>query len=433
MEIFTVKVCMSRPGAGSMAISKSVLLAALLGGGVGTPFLLAQAPAAPATSPSGRALGTVKSVTGSTVALTTDAGQSLTVTLGSGVRVQQLAPGSTDLKTAEASSADAITVGDRVLVSGTPGDTGTLTATRVILMKSSAIAQRNQSSQADWIRRGSGGIVTAVDPATKDISISSGTRKVTVDTTGSTIFRRYAPGSVKFEEAKPGTLAQIQPGDQLRVRGEKSGDGSTITAEEIVSGAFKNLSGTIVSMNPATNSLVIKDLTTKKNETVDVTGDSDLRMLPPEMAARFAARRGAGAAGGTTAAAASGTTASATGSAPQATAGGRPTGEGAAAGAGYAGRGGREAGSGGPGAGGSRAGGDLSQMIPRLPKITLSELKPGEALMIVASGNGGGDYTAITLLGGVEPLLTGPAGRDISISPWSLGSGGAGAEGGEAQ
>ena len=65
-------------------------------------------------------------------------------------------------------------------------------------------------------------------------------------------------------------------------------------------------------------------------------------------------------------------------------------------------------------------------MIPRLPKTTLADLKAGEALMIVASGGSGGSYTAITVLSGVEPLLTGPAGSGPTLSPWSLGGGGEG-------
>jgi hypothetical protein len=64
-------------------------------------------------------------------------------------------------------------------------------------------------------------------------------------------------------------------------------------------------------------------------------------------------------------------------------------------------------------------------MIPRLPKATVADLKSGQALMIVASGTGGaGPYTAITVLSGVEPLLTGPAGSGMTISPWSMGAGG---------
>ena len=404
---------------GSRAFTRTLVTIALLtipGAAVTTA---AQAQAAPAAA-STRALGTVKSVSGNSLTVTTDAGAIVNVTLAETVRVQQLAPGSTDLKTAQVGTVDAIAAGDRVLVSGTAGDAGALTATRVILMKSAAIAQRNQSSQADWARRGTGGIVTAVDPLTGTLSVSSGTRKLTVDTSKATVYRRYAPGSVKFEEAKPGTLADIHAGDQVRARGDKSADGLTVTAEEIVSGAFRNLSGTIASVNAAANTVIIKDLATKKNETVLVGGESDLRALPPEMAARFAPGRvrpgapaGAGGAASQSQRPPQGTEATAT-AAP----GGRP---GGAMGGGE-GRG--------PGAGGRSAGADLSQMIPRLPKTTLADFKPGEALMIVASGNSGGPYTAITVLSGVEALLTGPAGSEITLPPWSSGAGGGGEAGG---
>jgi hypothetical protein len=397
----------------------------------------------------------VKSISGNTLTVAADgSGAISTVTVADGARVQQ----SADMKTVSAATLDQLAVGDRVLATGT-GDATTLSATRVIMIKSTAIAQRNAATQADWNRRGSGGIVKTVAPANNTIAISSGKKDVTVTTTGSTIYRRYAPGSVKFEDAKPGTLADLQPGDQLRVRGDKSPDGSSITADEIVSGSFKNLSGTIVSVNAAANSLVIKDLATKKNESVTISDASDLRNLPPEMAARFApagaraggaggaggyAGRAGGAAGAGSAAGAGAAPANASAPAPgaapatsappagggDAAGGGRPGGYGGGAGA---------QGGGAPGAAGGFAGrpggrggaADLATMIPRLPKTTVADLKSGQALMIVASGSGGaGPYTAITVLSGVEPLLTGPAGSEMSISPWSMGSGGAGGEGG---
>ena len=429
---------------------RAALLGVLLSGAVTATSALAQAPVAAASA--NRALGTVKSISGTTLTIATDGGPTVTVSVADGARVQQ----SADLKTVSASSFDQIAVGDRVLATGTAGNAaGTLTATRVIMIKSTAIAERNQGLQADWARRGSGGIVTAVDASDGAISVSSGTRKITVDTKSSTIYRRYAPGSVKFEDAKPGTLADIHAGDQLRVRGDRSADGLTVTAEEIVSGSFKNLSGTIVSLNPAANSFVVKDLATKKNETVTVSSDSDLRNLPPEMAARFATPRARpGAAAGAGPAGGPGAGAPAAGAASGATAGGPPSpgaGATAEAGAGRRPSGGDAGlgGSGGPGgygtagargpAGPGGAGGfggrggapDLASLIPRLPKATLADLKPGQALMIVASGSGtGSPFTAITVLSGVEPLLTGPAASELTISPWSLGSGGGGGEGG---
>ncbi len=388
-------------------VAKAVLFSALTAAPVTSSIMMAQAPAA-----ASRALGTVKSISGKTLTVAVDGGGTATVTVGDTARVQQ----SADMKTVSASSFDQIAVGDRVLATGAAGEGGALNATRVIVIKSDTIAQRNQATQADWNRRGSGGIVKSVDPAAKTVTISSGTRAITLNTTDKTIYRRYAPGSVKFEDAKPGTMADLQPGDQLRVRGDRSADGTTVTAEEIVSGSFKNLSGTIVSVNAAANSFVIKDLATKKNETVVIGDASDLRSLPPEMAARFAPRAagaGAGRPGGAPG-----------GQAP----GGAPAG-GESGGA--PGGGGRPGGGAGGFGGGRGPGGrpDLASLIPRLPKTTVADLRPGQALMIVASGNGGsGSFTAITALSGVEPLLTGPAGSEMTISPWSLGS--SGGEGG---
>ena len=174
----------------------------------------AQAPAAaPAAA---RQLGTVTAVSGNSLTLKTDAGQVVTVSVADGTRILQLAPGSTDLKAAQAIALTNIAAGDRVLVNGKGGDdASTFAASRVILMKSTDIAQKHEAEQADWQKRGSGGIVNAVDAGSGTVTIAVGARKVAVTTSGTTQYRRYAGDSVKFEDAKPGTLAQIQPGDQL--------------------------------------------------------------------------------------------------------------------------------------------------------------------------------------------------------------------------
>jgi hypothetical protein len=260
---------------------------------------IAQAPAASSVvAPSAaRQLGTVKAVSADGLTLTTDSGSQVSVAVAAGVRIVQLEPGSTDLKTATPISLTDISAGDRILVTGKPGDVaGTVIASRVILMKGAAIAERRQAERADWQKRGMGGIVTAVDPAGV-VTISAGAKKVRVQTTPQTVFRRYAGDSVKFEDARPGTLAEIQTGDQLEVRGAKSEDGTSIQAEELVSGSFRNLSGTLASVNAATGTVTLRDLSTKKMMTVTVTANSDLRKLPPEIAARFAARQRGGSEG----------------------------------------------------------------------------------------------------------------------------------------
>ncbi|MEI9977903.1 MAG: DUF5666 domain-containing protein [Edaphobacter sp.] len=352
----------------------------------GASPMMAQAPAA------ARQLGTVTAISENGLTLKTDAGQQVVITVAAGAHILQLAPGSTDLKTAQAIELKDIAVGDRILASGQAGgDAAKLEASRVILMKSSDIAQKHAMEQADWQKRGSGGIVSAVDAGTGTLTVSVGAKKIAVNTSGKTEFRRYAGDSVKFEDAKPGTLAQIQPGDQLRVRGAKSDDGLSIQAEEIVSGSFKNLAGLITTIDAAQGTVTLKDLATKKTVTVVITANSNVRTLPPQAAAALAARAKGEAAG-----------AGGSGSpAPQGDGGGRPGGS------------------------GRSAGGDLSQLVSRLPNKTIADLKVGDAVMIVASQpDAGTTMTAVTLLSGVEAILQAtPGAPSMTLSPWSLGQG----------
>ena len=54
---------------------------------------------------------------------------------------------------------------------------------------------------------------------------------------------------------------------------------------------------------------------------------------------------------------------------------------------------------------------DFQSMLERVPPITLSDLKPGDA--VIVSSTAGSDpsrVTAITLVAGVEPLLASPDG-----------------------
>jgi len=388
-----------------VCVRVSVMMAALVVG-VPTVQVMAQAAAAPAGQ---RAAGTVKSTSATGLTLTTTAGQDVVVTIPDAVKVLMVAPGSKDLKSATPGSLGDVAVGDKVLVVGDPAASGPgLTATRVILMKAGAIAATHQAEEAAWTK-GGGGIVKSVDAATGTIVIASGLKTVTVMVTPQTIVRRYAGGSVRFADAKVSTIAQIQKGDQLRVRGTKSADGSTITADELVSGMFRNYSGLISAIDASAGTVTLKDLTTKKAVTVAVGANSDVRRIPPMLAERVAARMkgtGAGAAG-------------------------------APAGAqGVPGAQGAPGGHGAPGEDGAQrersAGSDLSQMLSRLPTETLAGLKVGDAVMIVATSPSSDTETpmAVTLLAGVDAILrASPSGQTMTLSTWSLG-GGEGGEGG---
>jgi hypothetical protein len=349
--------------------------------------------------------------------LATDAGQTVTVTVSADTKVLKLAAGSTDLKTAQTSQISDVAVGDRVLATGKAGDTpAALIASRLVLMKSTDIAEKNAAEQAQWRTNGAGGIVNAVDPAAGTITVASGTNKVTITTTGKTSFKRFGGDSVSYQDAKPGTLAQILPGDQLQARGEKSADGLTVKADEVLSGSFKNLSGLIITADATAGTITLKDLATKKVMTVNVTPKTNIRKMSPQMAQMLAGRTQGGGQGGTR---------------QGANGGGGQNGGGRGAYAGGGGQAGSQgpAGQGGPG-GMRRAGSDLSQMLNRLPTETLADLNKGEAVMVVASEPtpGATTVTAITLLSGVEPILTANPNGGMDLSRWSMGDAPGGAE-----
>lgn len=376
------------------------------------PHMLAQTSTATATA---RQLGTVKSISGDTITIATDAGQNVTVTTSTDTKVLKLAAGSTDLKTAQPAQMSDVAVGDRVLATGKAGDNPTaLTAARLILMKSSDIAEKNAAEQAQWRTNGVGGIVSSVDPASGTISLTSGANKYTVTTTGKTIFKRFSADSIKYQDAKSGTLDQIHTGDQLQARGEKSSDGLTVKADEVLSGSFKNLSGLIITVDAGTGNITLKDLATKKVMTVTVTPNTSIRRMPPQMAQMFAARaQGGGSAAGARGAAVGSDQSSAPrgayagGQNPAPDTSGRPGGQ-------TGGQGGMR-----------RGGGELSQMLNRLPTESLSDLNKGDAVMVVATEPtpGATSVTAITLLSGVEPILTAHPNGGMDLSGWSMGEG----------
>ncbi len=364
-----------------------------------------------AQSPITQQVGTVKAINGNTLTLTSDAGAEVTVTVQDTTKIVQVAPGQKDLKSAVAIHLADLQPGDRILVRSRPSPDGkSAMAAGIIAMKATDVAAKKTQESEDWQKQGNGGLVSAVDPATGTITISTGAgptaKTVAVHTTKNTILRRYAPDSVKFDEARPAPLDQIKPGDQLRARGTKSADGSEFQADEIVSGTFRNIAGIITSVDPSANTIIVTDLITKKPVVVKITDQSQLRKLPERMAQFIAIRlkgAGAGAPGG-----------GASSSAAQ-------THEGAAGGTEGGTNGGQRAG----GMGGGRA--DFQQIVNRLPAATLGDFQKGDAIMVVSTqGTDSGDVTAITLLGGVEPILAaapaGNASQAMTLSPWSLGA-----------
>jgi hypothetical protein len=240
-----------------------------------------------------------------------------------------------------------------------------------VVISQNDIAGKQAAERADWDRRGVTGIVTEVtaDSVTVNVRALEGMKPLVITPAPNAVVRRYTPDSVKFADAKASKLSEIQKGDQVRARGNKTADGGQMTAEEIVSGQFKMIAGLVVSVDPQENIVRINNIETKKPMTVRISPDSTVKKLPPQLAQGIANRlRGAA--------------------------------------AGEAGR------------------GDLQSMIDRTPAIKIADLMPGDAV-IVSSVNGvnSDQVTAIMLLAGVEPILTKPGSREMSLGDWNMVSG----------
>ena len=228
-----------------------------------------------------------------------------------------------------------------------------------------------------------------------------------------TIIRRYAPDSVKFDDAKPGTLEQVKVGDQLRARGTKSADGKELTAAEIVSGTFRSIAASVLSSDAANNTITVTDLANRRPVTLKIAPDSQMHQLPAMFAQRIAMRLKGG-----TPPSQGGTNSTGGAAARSQDGGARPSG-----GAGSAGESRPGGGSGGGHPGGAP---DFQQMLNRMPAVELSQLQKGDAVMIVATeGTAESPSQVIILLSGVEPILTAasPSAASTILSPWNLSAG----------
>jgi hypothetical protein len=250
------------------------------------------------------AAGTVSSVVGEVLALPTGEAGRLTVRKDGGGDVGvELAPttvclrtrpGATSLEGATAVPATAIAVRDRVLVQGGASEDGaTIRARRIVVMARSDVEARREAERQDWRKRGVAGVVTSVDPGAHEIAVrpgrSAGTQALVVTTAGRPVtFLRYAPGSVRFADARPGTFDDVKPGDQVRVLGDRSADGTRVAAETVVSGTFRVVRGTAAALDPARGTVTVQpEARGTRAVSVVVGPDTLVRRLPPPMVARL--------------------------------------------------------------------------------------------------------------------------------------------------
>lgn len=305
--------------------------------------------------------------------------------------IKRVPPGNPSIQAAVATDFSSIGVGDKVLVTGmVSADKSSIPAKVVYLLTKADLAERQRKEAEEWRTRGIAGKVVTYNPQFSTITVSvrglAGDRSVTVVPKKDVEYLRYSPDSVAFSDAKKSSFGEIEPGDTIRVLGDRNADGSEFQAEKIVTGAFQTVAGTVTSVNAAAGEVVISDVQSKKAVTVVVGTGAVLKQFPAEMAQRLA---GMGGAGGPAAGQVRPPQAAQSGQQGPPAGQGRPQGGGMGAGMGMR---------------GGTAG--IDDMLDRFPNIKVGDLKVGE--MIAVSSSKSKDPSrirAIKLLSGVEPLV----------------------------
>jgi hypothetical protein len=350
-------------------------------------------------------IGEVKALdtAASQIIVRADSGVLFTVNLSDKTQYKRMAPGAKTLDTATAITLADVGQGDRVWARWRAGsDQKTVPTPQLIVMSKADLAKKQEQERAEWRRRGVSGIVASLNPSTKEITVSSRTmagvpQAVIVPVTDKVMMRRYPPDTIpKYSDAKPSKFEEVKVGDQLRALGDKTADGTHLAAEEVVFGTFRIAGGTVTAIDPATNQIKINDLQTKKPLTIILKPESVLRRYP----------QGGMFGGG------SGGPGAAPGAQGQAQGPTQPRPQGAG-------------GQGGPQGGGMRGGANMADLLERLPIISINDLKVGDTVIMSSlQGSDPSQLTAISLVTGIEPLLTmmaarqqtgGQAGRPQSV------------------
>jgi antitoxin (DNA-binding transcriptional repressor) of toxin-antitoxin stability system len=313
------------------------------------------------------------------VIVTTAAGNQVTVTLSDRTVFMRIPPGEkTKDKFIKISPTD-FGVGDSVFARGRMSeDRKSMPALEFYVMSKGDIAQQRERERDEWGKRGIAGTISAVNADTKEITIDArsaeGVKPVVITTTGETKFRRYAPDSVRFSDAKPSAITELKAGDQLRALGTRSADGARFSADEIVTGSFQTIGGAITEVNAEKQEIKINDLQSKQLVTIVVSKDSQMKRLTPELLNALMP--------------------------PKPGPGSNPT----------------------P----AKGSGDLQEMFDQLPAVTLSELKPGESILISSTkGAEPTRVTAIAVVTGVGALLqNSQGGRPAAVSLGAMSLGG---------
>jgi hypothetical protein len=318
----------------------------------------------------------VKTDAGSkSLTLRSDTGETVSVQMDGNTTLVRIPAGERTLANAVAIQLGDIKSGDRILSTGTRAGQN-FVAQRIVVMPAAEVEKKRQHDLDEWKQRGIGGIVRETNAQAGTIALElRGTgagARLTLETTKAN-FRRYVPGSLKFEDARASKFDEVHAGDQLRALGDKTGDGKFV-AEQVISGAFKTIGVTVTAVDQSTGKITAATLDQKKPVIISINGDSVLHRIPPPVATAIAqkAKGEANKPAGPPATPGKGDAPKSPSAAPKP---GQPV-------------------------------IDVQQMIDSLPTVALADIKPGDVLAVTgALENDDAHLVAIKVAAGVDLVL----------------------------
>jgi len=229
------------------------------------------------------------------VTIKSDSGSVLSLLINGETTVLSVPPGENSLEKALRISIRDLNPGDRLYARYAPNaDTQVAPARQLVVMSGAHIKRKQAEEKEAWQKRGISGVVMAINAQAKEITIASpqrdGIKQIKISASTVQRFRRYAPDSIKFSDARPSSFAELRPGDQLRALGEKNADGTSLAAEEIISGGFRTIGGTVTSVNADTGEIKIKLFGNNQPFTLVAGKNSVIRRIPPKVAQLIAQR-----------------------------------------------------------------------------------------------------------------------------------------------
>ena len=142
-------------------------------------------------------------------------------------------------------------------------------ASRVRVTYRAEIDARDKRELVRWQSESLFGAVKALDPANHRITVRvSASSDVSVDAAGSVAFWILPTAADDLADAVNGGWESLALGDAIYVRGERVNGMPTMRARMVVSGGFRSFAGSVESMEPLRELLVLRDFRSGRDRPV---------------------------------------------------------------------------------------------------------------------------------------------------------------------